>query len=1176
MSVATSAVHRAMKGTMAFDIEARVKGLARRIALTRRFDALIGLLAVPYVRTTRGVNVIHADYYGMLTGRTFATDGDAAEHYFRHGWKLGIIPTPFIHLVPPRFSSAASLLLRNQLARVARGSEPRPRWLGTPSRIIADGELTGSLDERGGWIAALTRRARKDPRSVTVVVGLAELTWEEYLQGCRLVTRAAQSVLDHGLIDLPFYESQVGGMRLLSAHAALDDYICNGELDGRMPNPFFEAEWYQATDRSQARRTRPVNLLLDFVDKGELGNASPHFWGKRYVQNLGHDARVTSPLANFLARARTSDLTPACEGIASISRGEAERVTRGRVAEYHSSLHLLRAPGAVLDRHPIAASDGDASGSCLVIVDEKHLRSGVLVDELADSMRQMNVSLKVAIIESDDVPRIAQLDELVAGEAHWRFVSREHGETLGRVVVRLLEELSPDGWTLWTPAQDWSGEYVAATVAALRAEPSVSAAAVVASSTPQPWLRTADALWLDGLDGAGVMFRGSGVGRMLPDLALDFGLEWHLLIDIAAHRRCAVIDRPLVRVTSVSETVDTEVRAGANAARGLYLVSFDAVPRAGTTVSIPTFEDWTMTVSAVRAVLATTDDTTFVVVVDNGSRRPVATIIANCFASEPRVIVRRMPRNTDFAVGSNIGAITVPSETTVFLNNDTVVQGGWIEPLQAALEDGAGAAQPLLLFGDRTVQTAGTIFLGGLSMPRHLFAEAHVLDVDPKIDDYRFSALTAACLAVRWSDLASVGGFDPHYVNGMEDVDFCLRLRQSGRSLRVRTSSRVVHYESRTPGRYDHQLSNRARFARRWRRALTTELDDRAVFDGGKLALVDVLWHRFEDSPLWEPQVVLRPRRTELEIDEHAPRLRWAIKSSATGDHFGDTWGDTFFATALADALARLGQEAVVDRITSHVRPSSAWDDVTLTLRGLSPFTPQPGALNLLWVISHPDLVTRHELESGYARIYSAGALWGDRIGQRWGIDVRTLLQATDATKFNPRVRPSTEKHGALFVGRTRGVARAIVADTIAAGGEPEVYGDDGWEQFINPRYVRGSGIPNDEVPQAYADAAIVLNDHWRDMAEFGFFSNRLFDAAATGARVISDPVLGMEGIFGRQVRAYRGVDELSRLLDPSSPEWPEEAELIRLAESVARDHSFDARARTLLDDVLGLRAAKG
>ena len=60
-------------------------------------------------------------------------------------------------------------------------------------------------------------------------------------------------------------------------------------------------------------------------------------------------------------------------------------------------------------------------------------------------------------------------------------------------------------------------------------------------------------------------------------------------------------------------------------------------------------------------------------------------------------------------------------------------------------------------------------------------------------------------------------GFDPLFTNGMEDVDLCRRLAtmRQGRFL-VRTGAPVVHHESRTPGRYDKHLANRALYLDRW------------------------------------------------------------------------------------------------------------------------------------------------------------------------------------------------------------------------------------------------------------------------------------------------------------------------------------------------------------------------
>jgi len=150
-------------------------------------------------------------------------------------------------------------------------------------------------------------------------------------------------------------------------------------------------------------------------------------------------------------------------------------------------------------------------------------------------------------------------------------------------------------------------------------------------------------------------------------------------------------------------------------------------------------------------------------------------------------------------------------------------------------------------------------------------------------------------------------------------------------------------------------------------------------------------------------------------------------------------------------------------------------------------------------------------------------------------------------------------------------VLRPVVRDAVAAGADLTIFGD-GWGEFVDDAFVRADHLDNALVPAAYRGARVVLNDHWDDMARWGFYSNRLFDAVASGARVVSDPVAGLEQVFGPSVQTYRTVDELRALLEPGSTAWPDAATIAQNAARVAADHSFAARARVLLADVLDAR----
>ncbi|MFT3798449.1 glycosyltransferase [Microbacterium sp.] len=288
--------------------------------------------------------------------------------------------------------------------------------------------------------------------------------------------------------------------------------------------------------------------------------------------------------------------------------------------------------------------------------------------------------------------------------------------------------------------------------------------------------------------------------------------------------------------------------------------------------------------------------------------------------------------------------------------------------------------------------------------------------------------------------------------------------------------------------------------------------------------------------------------------------LNWALKISSPADASAFRWGDTAFAADLAVALRARGQSVSIDHLGAPQRPDSHQDDVVLVLRGLHRIEPTAGAINYLWIISHPDAVGDEELALGWNRIFVASESW-NRSAE---VGATPLLQASSASRFSLRPEPTDIAEDVLFVGTSRGVVRPVVRDAIRVGAHLAVYGHD-WDRFIDERFVRADHLDFASVPGAYRASRIVLNDHWEDMRAHGFLSNRLFDAAFVGARVISDRVDGIDRIFGGLVQTYDSPESLRRLLTEEAA-WPSLTERRDLARRVRAVHSFDARAETLVD----------
>ena len=169
-----------------------------------------------------------------------------------------------------------------------------------------------------------------------------------------------------------------------------------------------------------------------------------------------------------------------------------------------------------------------------------------------------------------------------------------------------------------------------------------------------------------------------------------------------------------------------------------------------------------------------------------------------------------VPSGGTFAQNCNQGAREANTEILVFLNDDTLPQPGWLEPLIAALNAGAHIVGARLIYPDGSLQHAG-IHLGTIGGVLHGFNWTEERETGP------VDAVTGACLAIRRKDFWTLDGFDERYVNGNEDVDLCLRAIQHGAKIVYCAESTVIHYESRSgPARWAHVGDNIKLFNELW------------------------------------------------------------------------------------------------------------------------------------------------------------------------------------------------------------------------------------------------------------------------------------------------------------------------------------------------------------------------
>jgi glycosyltransferase involved in cell wall biosynthesis len=300
-------------------------------------------------------------------------------------------------------------------------------------------------------------------------------------------------------------------------------------------------------------------------------------------------------------------------------------------------------------------------------------------------------------------------------------------------------------------------------------------------------------------------------------------------------------------------------------------------------------------------------------------------------------------------------------------------------------------------------------------------------------------------------------------------------------------------------------------------------------------------------------------------------QLRFAIKIAAPYDERQE-WGDFHFAESLKEALERLGHEVVIDFRGRWYDRSPARDDVVIVLRGLSRYAPRrerASHINILWNISHPDQVSYEEYEA-YDIVYVASLSYRAFLANVILKPVATLLQATDAHRFQS-AGAGNRCTGAggeiLFVGNSRNVYRPIVRWAIEGGFKPSIYGTR-WRDLVPESLIKGESIDNQALSRVYAAAKVVLNDHWESMREYGFVSNRIFDVLASGGLLVSDAMPSIGHLFGDAVIQVHGPEQLQVALHALRSADAGNDDRERIASHLRAHHSFDARAKRMINDI--------
>ena len=196
-----------------------------------------------------------------------------------------------------------------------------------------------------------------------------------------------------------------------------------------------------------------------------------------------------------------------------------------------------------------------------------------------------------------------------------------------------------------------------------------------------------------------------------------------------------------------------------------------------------------------------------------------------------RVVTYTGPFN--YSAINNFGAKHAQGDFLLLLNNDTeVISPDWLERMVSLCQrEQAGIVGAELFYPDDTVQHAGIVIgIGGFA--GHIqtgYTSLFTGYMGRLISTQEISAVTGACLMVKRAVYKEVGGLDEeNFAVALNDVDFCLRVREKGYLVYLTPEAKLWHYESKSRGfedtpakleRFEREID---RFKKRHRELLET------------------------------------------------------------------------------------------------------------------------------------------------------------------------------------------------------------------------------------------------------------------------------------------------------------------------------------------------------------------
>lgn len=211
-----------------------------------------------------------------------------------------------------------------------------------------------------------------------------------------------------------------------------------------------------------------------------------------------------------------------------------------------------------------------------------------------------------------------------------------------------------------------------------------------------------------------------------------------------------------------------------------------------------------------RCITSILDKTTYenynIVIVENNSQTEEIFAYYEEIKKHPKIEVVTYTGEFNYSKINNLGAKMADGEYLLLLNNDTqVITVNWVEELMMyGQREDVGVVGAKLYYDDMTIQHAGIVIgLGAHRTAGHTHYKVNKENVGymgKLCYAQDVSAVTGACMLVKKSLYEELGGLSEEFAVALNDVDFCLRVREKGLLVVFTPFAELFHFESKSRG----------------------------------------------------------------------------------------------------------------------------------------------------------------------------------------------------------------------------------------------------------------------------------------------------------------------------------------------------------------------------------------